>query len=184
MKKNFHFLNIQILLFEVLFIFQIIKSSEPLCNITHPILKDYICDSIYCSPEQFNSSQCIINNPIIKTQWLTNLIPLSHLNFRYINPVLSKNGDLIIQTTKSTGSPERKFFGIKNNGRYYFNDSYGKEYPYFSINATNGENSQLNMFQSIGSIIHVDNDDPDYFLSIGAYNISYSELIDLKKERN
>ena len=117
MKIFFYFRNIKILLFELLFIFQIIKSIEPLCNITHPILKDEICDSIYCTPEQFNSLQCLINNPIIETQWLTNLIPISGLYFRYINPVLSKNGDLIIQTTKSTGSPERKFFGIKSNGR-------------------------------------------------------------------
>ena len=116
MKNCFPFQNTKILvLFELLYIFQIIKNSEPICNLTHPILKDEICDSIYCSPEQFISSECIINNPIIKTQWLTNLIPISDLNFRYINPVLSKNGELIIQTTKSTGSSERKFFGIKSN---------------------------------------------------------------------
>ena len=38
------------------------------------------------------------------------------------------------------------------------------------------------MSQSVGSIIQVDNDDTDYFLSIGAFNTSYSELIDFKKK--
>ena len=100
------------ILFELAFIIQIIKCIEPSCNITYPILKNGTCNSIYCSHEQFNSSECLINNPIIKTQWLTRLIPISDLNFRFINPVLSKKNDLIIKTTKSTGSPERKFFGI------------------------------------------------------------------------
>ena len=120
--NSYRSIFISISLFEIFFLFTKIKTLEPSCNITHPILKNGKCDSIYCTPEEFNSSQCIINNPIIKNQWLTNLIPISDLNFRYIDPALSKNNDLIIQTTKSTGSKERKFFGIKKNGRYYFKD--------------------------------------------------------------
>ena len=140
--------------FELIFILKIIVSIESSCNITHPILKNEKCESIYCTNEQFNSSECKINNLIVKTQWLTSLIPISEVNFRYISPVFTKNGDLIIQTTKSTGSPERKFFGIRKNGRYYFNDSNGEEYPYFSINATNGNggtsSTQLSMLQNVG----------------------------------
>ena len=172
------------LLFEFFFLIKIIGSILSLCNITHPILKNDKCDSIYCSKEEFDSLKCKIDNPIIKTQWLTSLIPLSDLNFRYINPVLTKNNDLIIQTTKSTGSLERKFFGIKKNGRYYFNNSNGEEYPYFSINVINeGEDdSKYYMLQNVGSIIYLENDESDYFLSVGAYNTSYSELIDFKKK--
>ena len=173
------------LFLELFFILKIIVSIEPSCNITNPILKNEKCESIYCTNEQFNSSECKINNLIVKTQWLTNLIPISEVNFRYISPVFTKNDDLIIQTTKSTGSPERKFFGIRKNGRYYFNDSNGEEYPYFTVNATNENgdttNSGLSMLQNVGSIIYLENDDSDYFLSIGAYNTSYSEIIDFKR---
>ena len=185
MKLLYSFRNILITisLFEIFFLFQIIKTLEPSCNITHPILKNGKCDSIYCTPNEFNSSECIINNQIIKNQWLTNLIPISDLNFRYIDPALSKNNDLIIQTTKSTGSKERKFFGIKKNGRYYFKDIRGEKYPYFSINVTNGDNNQLYMFENAGSIIQLENDDNDYFLSIGIHNSSsYTELIDFKNK--
>ena len=181
--NSYRIILIIISLFEIFFLFQTIKTLEPSCNITHPILKNGKCDSIYCTPKEFNSSECIINNPIIKNQWLTNLIPISDLNFRYIDPVLSKNNDLIIQTTKSTGSKERKFFGIKKNGRYYFKDIRGEEYPYFSINVTNGDNNQLYMFENAGSIIQLENDDNDYFLSIGIHNSSsYTELIDFKNK--
>ena len=166
----------------LIFLFQIIKAINPPCNITHPILKEGKCVSIYCSEEDFNSSKCIINNDIIKTQWLTRMIPISDLNFRYINPVLTKNNDLIIQTSKSTGSPERKFFGIKENGCYYFEDSNGKEYPYFSINVTGEENTELYKKESISSIIYLSNDDTDYFLSIGLNENSYTELIDFKNK--
>ena len=100
----------------LIILFQIIKSINPPCNVTHPILKEGKCDSIYCSEEEFNSSKCIINNVIIKTQWLTRMISISDLNFSYINPVLTKNNDLIIQTSKSTGSDERKFFLKKMEG--------------------------------------------------------------------
>ena len=172
--------------FELIFILKIIVSIESSCNITHPILKNEKCESIYCTNEQFNSSECKINNLIVKTQWLTSLIPISDINFRYISPVFTKNDDLIIQTTKSTGSPERNFFGIRKNGRYYFNDSNGEEYPYFTVNATNGNGdtttTQLSMLQNVGSIIYLENDDSDYFLSIGAYDTSYSEIIDFKRK--
>ena len=169
------------ILFELAFIIQIIKCIEPLCNKTHPILKNGSCNSIYCSQEQFISSECLINNPIIKTQWLTRLIPISDLNFRFINPVLSKKNDLIIQTTKSTGSRERKFFGITKDGRYFFKNSNGDEYPYFSINATDEENAELYMFQNVGKMIQIVNNDTEYFLNIGGYNNSYSEIIDFEK---
>ena len=172
-------------------LFQIIKSINPPCNITHPILKEGKCDSVYCSRKDFNSSKCIINNEIIKTQWLTRIIPISDLNFRYISPVLTKNNDLIIQTSKSTGSPERRFFGIKENGRYYFKDpnekgyrfdSNGKGYPFYSINVTTEEGIELYKRESISSIIYLENYNNDYFLNIGLNENSYTELIDFKNK--
>ena len=129
-----NFLQIHLFIFIILLLENPIKSEEISCNLTHPILKNGKCEYIYCSQEEFNSSICIIKNEIAKTQWLTSLIPKSDLKYRYISPAISKNNDLIIETTKSTGSPERKFYGINKDGRFYFKDSNDEEYPYFSIN--------------------------------------------------
>ena len=183
MKFILYFRNkiyIYLIIFIIIFLEVPIKSDNFLCNITHPILKNGKCDSIYCSEEEFNSSKCTINNEIVKTQWLTSFVPISGLNFSHINPVTSKDNDLIIQTTKSTGSPERKFFGITKNGRFYFKNSNDEECPYFSINATDGEDTELNMFQSYGAIIKIENDESDYFINVGGYINSYTELINFK----
>ena len=128
------FINfLQINLFIFLLLEKPIKSEEISFNLTHPILKNGKCEYIYCSQEEFNSSICIIKNEIAKTQWLTSLIPISDLKYRYISPAISKNNDLIIQTTKSTGSPERKFYGINKDGRFYFKDSNMKNIHIFQL---------------------------------------------------
>ena len=172
--------QIHLITFIIMFLQKTIATDDIICNITHPIFKNGKCDSIYCTEEEYNTSKCKINNEIVKTQWLTNIVNISDINFRYITPALSKNNDLIIQTTNSTGSSERKFFGIKENGRYYFKDENNEESPYFSINVGEEGNSNYYMRQSVGGIIRILNDDNDYFLSIGGYNTSYTELIGLQ----
>jgi hypothetical protein len=82
------------------------------CNITHPILKNNKCYSIYCSPQDYNSSVCTINNSIVKIQWLTNIIQISEVKFRYINPFFTKNKDFIIQTTSALGTSKRRYYGL------------------------------------------------------------------------
>ena len=128
-KKYLTFIN------KLFFLFQLYKCIDINCNKSYPILKENKCVLTYCSEEQFNTSTCIINNQIIKTQWLTNIMKISDKNFRYVSPFLTENKDLIILTTSVSGTSERKYFGITNDGRYCFKNSEGEESPYFSINA-------------------------------------------------
>ena len=176
-----NFLKNHLYIFIILLLGIPIKSDEISCNLTHPILKNGICEFTYCSQEEFNSSKCMIKNEIAKKQWITSFIPISDLNYRYISPAISKNNDLIIQTTKSTGSTDRKFYGINKDGRYYFKDSKEEEYPYFSINVGKGQNTDLYMYENVGAIIKIENDENDYFINVGGYETSYIELTDFKK---
>ena len=85
------FSNIKLLIFhflicKILIIFQLAQYIRSDCNKTHPILKNNECGSIYCSQQDYNSSVCIVNNSIAQIQWLTNIIPISELNFRFIHP--------------------------------------------------------------------------------------------------
>jgi len=180
MKLAFNLKSIlsKALIYKLLFILQLQLYIKCDCNKTHPILKNNECDSIYCSPEDYNSSICIVNNSIAKVQWLTNIISISELNYRYIHPFLSKNKDLIIQTTNVLGTAERRYYGLTNEGRYYFTDSKGEETPYYSIDAE-GDSLEdfLYKFEGTATSIQFENDDNDYFLSIGNNN-SYIELID------
>ena len=162
--------------------FHLSKSNNFSCNKTHPILKGGECLSIYCSDKEYNSSICFINNEIIKTQWLNNIMAISDINFRYNHPFLTSKGDLIIQTTSILGRPERNFYGITNEGRYYFTDSNEKESPYFSINATKIDTTE-DVFkkEGIASAVQFEYDENDYFLSVGTYG-GCAELIDYKSK--
>ena len=100
-------------------------------NKTQPILKENNCQLIYCEQSKFNTNECSINNTIIKTQWLNNIIRISEDYFRYINVVSNKNGDFFIETSPITESSKRIFYGLKTNGRLYFQNG---ETPFFILN--------------------------------------------------
>lgn len=63
---------------------------------------------------------CIIENEILKTQWINNIIYLSEEGYPYINLVTSKNDDLIIVISSFPASNIRLFYGLTNEGRGYF----------------------------------------------------------------
>ena len=143
LSLNLKSLIFQDLIFKLIAIFEFIQYVKTDCNITHPILKNNKCHSIYCSQQEYNSSICIINNSIAKIQWLTNIIPISEVKFRYIHPFFTKNKDFIIQTTSVLGTSKRRYYGLTNEGRYYFTDSKGKETPNYSIDAEGSSEDEL-----------------------------------------
>jgi len=176
---NIKLLIFHFLIYKIFFLFQLAQYIRSDCNKTHPILKNNKCDSIYCSQQDYNSSVCIVNNAIIKIQWLTNIIPISNLKFRYIHPFLTKNKDLIIQTTSVLGTAQRRYYGLTDEGRYYFTNSKGEETPYYSIEAE-GSNEDLSKYEGTATSVQFENENNDYFLSIGNKD-SYTEIIDYKR---
>ena len=62
------------------------------CDKNQPILKNNICVSTYCTEEQFKSGECVINEEITKTQWLTNFI-----KFEKTNGYISLNFEMYLQ---------------------------------------------------------------------------------------
>ena len=172
---------LKLLLFIPFFLIRISKCEDLTCNKTHPILKDKICDLIYCSDQEYNSSICKINNEIIKTQWLTNLIQINDIKHRYIHPFLTSNNDLIIQTSDECGLGDRYYYGLTNEGRFFFTNSEDEESPYFSIAVTNTSQDTFK-YEGIATSIQIENDENNYFLSIGIGN-GYAELIDYKNKK-
>ena len=168
----------KIILYFSLFLFLLPKYKGLTCNKTRPILKDNTCDSIYCTEEEFTSTTCIINNDIIKTQWLTNILEISNIYSRFIHPFLTSNNDLIIQTTSTIATGDRNYYGLTNEGRYFFTDENGEETPYYSISVTNN-GEQIYKYEGAAAAIQIANDDNNYFLSIGNNN-GYAEIIDYK----
>ena len=103
-----------------LFIFKLTFNLE--CNRTTPILKNGNCELIFCSEEEFKNEECIINNQIIKTQWLTNIIWIGEQNSRFINFANYSNGDIVVETSSDPGNNKRFFYGLKADGNYLFDE--------------------------------------------------------------
>ena len=137
------------------------------CNRNTPIrLNNDSCVMKYCTKEEYESKECILDNSIIKTQFPNNLIIFGDFSFRYLNFLQFSNGDMILETSPYPIDPsnnKRIFYGLKNNGRYYFktNDS-NEETPFYNITIDNEEECK---FESGNSIIIIDG--KEYFLSIG-----------------
>ena len=88
------------------FILHIIKAGETECPRDRPILKSGNCVLDNCT----DSSECIVANPIIKTQWLNNIRKIGDSTYRYINFGSFSNGDMIIETTCYPKLAKRMFY--------------------------------------------------------------------------
>ena len=74
---------------------------------------------------------------------IDNIINLGGNKFKYSHFSFNSDGDMIIDTHQYTvESQERRFFGLKTNGKYYFTDSNNEETPFFSLNIDNFNNKK------------------------------------------
>ena len=160
-----------LILFKLILVSRLIHhlfSAE--CNRSYPILKNNECISTYCNEVQFKKKECIINNPISKTTWITNIIIFENTNgeFDFSEEItLAKEFcfHIILNNT------ERLYFGmIFNEQKYIFFDENDNYYPL--INAL-GRNKMIKP-----SSLHIVNNYYDFIISIGSKN-SDIEILDL-----
>ena len=64
------------------------------------------------------------------------MIILGGDKFKYSHFSFNANGDMIIDSSTYPVSKERRFFGLRNNGSYYFKESNINELGYYSISAS------------------------------------------------
>jgi WD40 repeat protein len=165
MKVYFKNKNFIIFLFSTNLFYAFLKD----CNKTEPILKDNYCQLIYCEQSKFNTNECSINNTIIKTQWLNDIIRISDDYFRYINVVSNKNGDIFIETSPVTQSSKRIFYGLKTNGRFYFQN---EDTPFYILNEM--DRGLKRHYSELYNIVL--SNDQEYLLSISTEG--YVEIYD------
>ena len=128
-------------------------------NKTQPILKENNCQLIYCEQSKFNTNECSINNTIIKTQWLNNIIRISEDYFRYINVVSNRNGDIFIETSPVTEGHNRIFYALKANGRFYFQN---EETPFYKL-----DEMSIGLRRHYSELYNIVlNNDKEYLMSI------------------
>ena len=67
---------------------------------------------------------------------LNNIIRLGDKPFRYSHFSFNSNGDMIVDSESYPPTQERRFFGLKKNGQFYFTSN-NQLTPYLSLHAEN-----------------------------------------------
>ena len=130
MKKNF--VQFHSFLFQAILLFFFPKKN---CKISCPIeVPFYDNSSNSCVAENCSETKsCFLNNEIIKTQWLNNIINIEISNMRYVHFASFSNGDMILQGSLYPKSDLRTFLGFKKNGRGFFKDKITNKDSYFYL---------------------------------------------------
>ena len=112
-------------LFIIIFLINETKND---CDKYIPILKDNTCQNIYCDEAQFQNGECIISNPIIRTQWLNNIICTKKEYTLNILSIQMPNKDIIFVNSIYTDNIETfadpLIYGLKSSGENYFNHKF------------------------------------------------------------
>ena len=169
-----------IIFYLMIHLFDIIELE---CQKEMPFRKYSQCTPQPCSKSEFESNNCYINNTIIKTQWLNNIIFLGELTFRYINFASYDIGDMIVETTSYPESNKRIFFGIKETGRPFFKNKINNgETLFYSIDIINkANNNTIGHFESVGLVVKHNDYKSQYYLSLPKF-FDNAELFDFEYE--
>ena len=150
------------------------------CNDTEkPFYKNNsYCDS-QCSKEEINNNQCTIENDIIKTQWLNDIIYIGGRGCSFVNVVISEKNNLYYLATSFPQSNNRTFYLLDNEG-YGIKD---RDNPKIIVEI-NDANS-IGRFESEAFVIKLyeSNDNNEYFVSLAKAS-QYIEIYDFNGDSN
>ena len=167
MEIFFYSCNILSLIYFIILIKITIIKNE--CGKGNPFKKyNGICSSS-CSKIEAENNKCILDNSIIKEQYLNNIIFLGEEGKSYFNYLSFSNGDFIFETYSSYNT--KIFYGLKNNGRnYFYNEFYFlnslNDEDYYNLHGTNS--------------IFIKNE-KEYFLNLDGNK--YIEIYDFNQQR-
>ena len=150
-------------------LFLLIVEINNECDKSIPIYKNDECLNVYCTEDEFKNGDCIINNSIIKTQWLNKLIFLGNngIQIKMYTSVEMPNNDIFF-IFSNYNQDYIYIYGLKSSGEVYFKDNEEN----LKIIQSNGE--LMYVSNSVGIII---NNKPYILLCKFDYN-NKCELID------
>jgi len=144
-----------------------IRISKSECGKDAPYLRNNLCKPNICEDSELLDNSCSINNTIIKTQWLNNILIFNESHCWSGRFSINDDGDMIIEYS-SKDDYKRLFYGLKNDGSYFFNND---ETHTKIINIENKPR-----YESQNIFIYIDN--KQYLFSTATNSIS--ELYDLE----
>jgi len=145
-----------------------IRTSKCECGKDVPYLRNNSCVSNICEDIELLDNTCSVNNSIIKTQWLNNILIFNESHYWSGRFSINDDGDMIIEYS-SKDVCKRLFYGLKNDGSYFFNND---ETHTKIINIENKPR-----YESQNTFIYINN--KQYLFSTATAD-SISELYDLE----
>ena len=147
------------------------------CTREYPFTKENKCVSS-CTIDEINEKRCEVENIIIKTQWLNNIISKGDKDFIYANVVTSENNYLYYITSRYPRSNLRTIYILDHEGYGYFN----RTNPF--INVVIDDPNEKGRYDSEIFTIKLlsENDNKEYLISIGKGNQD-TELYDFYEEK-
>ena len=115
--------NLFAALFSIYIFFLKLQIFNCECGRDTPIFTENECRLQYCTKAHFDSGYCKIDNSIINTTWLNDIILFDFYKFRFGNFAMNSNGDMIYECSDEETKGKRLFYGLKKDGSYYFKDS-------------------------------------------------------------
>ena len=167
--------NCYFVLYLIMFLYNIYFCYN--CDITHPIKKNGECISGGCTSEEFENNICSIENDIIKTQWITNIIKYSEDWTSYSTMSITPDNNLLCISSyynmpENSPRTNKFFYGLKSNGRDYFINN-NKETPFNQIDCNTDRNEGIIYGMSI------EDDNKEYIIGF-ANNEAYFEVYDFE----
>ena len=126
---------------------------------------------------------------LIFPQSLNRIIRLGGDSFRYSRFSFNSKGDMVIDISSYPKSNERRFFGLKKNGQYYFKDQNDSDTPYLSLfidktvrEENYGRLQGESIFIKLGSV-ESEKNGRECLLGVTRLGDSYSELYILNESK-
>ena len=202
-------MNIKLLV-KVLFFILLINKIRSECPKDKPIFFNDSCEDRYCTKEEFDNETCIINNEIVKIQWLNSIISLEKDMINAILSINSLNNELIfISSTFESEEAEieraskRYIYSLKSTGTEFYLDEDGDDFKsmysksFASLNGVNLkiQNKEYLFICSIQECQIIDNNNNKilYYKNLTSFfggipninernNVVYFPIINLNKE--
>ena len=165
---------------KIIILFQFVIGELYGCEINKPFLKGASCVN-YCSELELKEKSCKIDNDIVKTQFLNNIIWIGEENYRYVNFAMFSNGDMIIETTNIPGTKKRIFYGMKKDGREFFYKDNKWRYNYTMKGEDIRDEAEIFIVKINGKAGDESNG-KEYLVSIAKGN-QYAELYDFENDK-
>jgi len=182
-EYQYNFIGFNLVLQICLMSFYLKSFSKCSCGRDNPIYKNELCQSIYCTEFEFKNNICLIENDIIKNQWLNNIIVFDEYKYRFTNKVINDEGDFILITSPMY-SGFRLFYVLKKNGAFYFKNVDNQELSTKTI-LVKDDDLPFSRYFSQAFLIKINNNSTNlnkqFLVSISSY-FGYFELYNLEDD--